>query len=209
LCTLSIILLAACELGPNRNVAATPDSKAGEPINATTAAGYPAPGTPVVPVVPTAAPTALATAPIVVPAPSGQLVGAEWTLLYQGDLNADGKPDVVGIKLAQNVKPNTTFQQPGYSAYKGPATEVVIVQAGADGKPQIQALFTQAGVSAAGASLASFTNPAALMTSVVPGSRPLVSIWAIDAAGAPQGRAVGLEWNAAQGSYILFGGLAK
>jgi hypothetical protein len=137
------------------------------------------------------------------------LVGTEWTLLYQKDLNVDGQADVVGVKLASGVTPDAMFKQAGYSIYKGPVAELVIVQAGSDGKPQIQASVTKGVLTVGGVVLADFSNPAAYMVSVTPGSRPLVSIWAINAAGVTQGKLVGLEWNSAQGTYVLFGGLAK
>jgi hypothetical protein len=211
---LSTILLAACQLGAGPDSAATvtpgPGRAGATVVGINTP--YPAPGTAVVPtaLIPTAGPVATtAPGPIVVPAPGGPLVGPEWTVLYQKDLNADGKADVVAVKLASGITPGATFKQPGFSAYKGPVLEMVIVQAGANGNPEIQASLTKSGLSVGGVLLTSFNSPAAYMVNVTPGARPLVSIWAINAAGAPQGNLVGLEWNGIQGAYMLFGGLAK
>jgi len=208
-------LLAACQPGAGSNLSASTVTPGTGRAGATVVVGntaYPAPGTVVVPtaLLPTAGPVATtAPGPITVPAPGGQLVGPEWTILYQKDLNADGKSDVVGVKLASGITPDGTFKQPGFSAYKGPVLELVIVQDGSDGKPQILANLTKSGLTVGGVVLANFSNPAAYMVSVTPGARPLVSIWAINAAGAPQGKLVGLEWNSVQGAYMLFGGLAK
>lgn len=212
LSVLSTILLAGCQLGAGSDSAATVTpgtGRAGSTVLAD-ATAYPAPGTPAVPTAapPTTAPAAT-TAPIIVPAAGGPLVGPEWTILYQRDLNADGQADVVAVKLASGITPDATFRQPGFSAYKGPVLEMVVVQAGSDGRPQVQASLSKGSLNSGGVSLAGFSNPAAYMVSVTPGARPLVSIWAINTAGAPQGKLVGLEWNGAQRAYVLFGGLSK
>lgn len=206
LCLLAVaaLMLGACELNPGnaaRNATATAGAtKAGNP-GSSSGQAYPGPGTPTA-IVAQPAPT-LAPAPVVAPAASAALVGPEWTILASGDLNGDKIADLVGIKLAQGVVPDATFTQPGFSVYKGPASEIVIVQAGGDGKPQIQAILTGGGLSAAGVGLASFSGAAGYMVSVTPGVRPLVSILPINQAGAPLGRAVGLEWTGS--GYALFG----
>jgi hypothetical protein len=194
------VMLGACELGATQAPDATPtgETKAAPP-DAAAAQPYPAPESPAVPT--------LAPAPAPAAPAAQALVGAEWTVLASGDLNADTRPDVVGVKLAQGVTPDATFRQPGYAGYKGPAAEVVIVQTGADGKPQIQAILTGGGLSANGAGLASFSGAAGYMVFVSPGARPLVSILAINTAGAPIGGAVGLEWNGS--AYVRTGSLSK
>jgi hypothetical protein len=164
---------------------------------------YPAPGSTA-----TVAPTtgATAAAPTVAPPPAGSgsqsLVGSEWTLLASGDLNGDTKADVVAIKLTQGVTPDASFRQPPYSAYKGPASEMVIVQAGDDGRPQIQTVLTGGGLSAGGVGLLSFGSAAGYMVYVTPGASPLVSIRAINAAGTPLGATAGLVWNGSR--YALY-----
>lgn len=203
---ITIFVLTGCQLFPSsvaQNATQTAGSKAVTPIGvsqgATTPVATIAPGATAVPgsaPVPAAVPTSVARS----------LVGPEWTLLYAGDLNADSRADVVAIKLAQGVTADATFRQPGYSAYKGPASEMVIVQAGDDGKPQV--LLTLAGgrVQAGSNTVASVDGAAAYMVNVTPGAQPLITIWGISAAGKPVGSAVGIEWN---NGYGLFGGLRK
>jgi hypothetical protein len=199
LLTVCLILLGACAQNPfNRTPTATTDTKAGDPSQQA-------------PIVPTAieAQPAPAATPVPAPAagqvaaPGAALVGPEWTILASGDLNGDSAGDVVGVKLIPNLTGDATFKQPQYAAYKGPASEVVIVQAGADGKPQIQAIVTGGGLSVAGTTLATFAGAAGYMVSITPGNRPVLSIQAITAAGAPSGRPIGLEWTGS--GYALFG----
>jgi hypothetical protein len=185
------LALAGCELNPGAASPPPGQTKAGDATPQPSDA-YPAPAT--------AVPATATAVPVLAPtAVSGALLGSEWTLLYSGDLNGDGKADVVGVKLVQGVAPGDTFRQAGYSSYKGPASEVVIVQAGDGGAPVIQADLT--GAVSPGA--------AALMVSVAPGSTPLVSVWGISQAGAPVNRAVGLVWDSGAGAYVPFAGLAK
>jgi hypothetical protein len=205
--------LTACSLNPFASepspIPTASDGRAGQPLPAD---AYPGPGTATVPAATTVAPAPQPTTAAAQPtAPAGQqpLVGPEWTILASGDLNADGRPDVVGIKLAQGVTPDATFRQPGYAAYKGPAAEMVIVQAGGDGRPQIQTALTRTALSSGSGTLASFSGASGFMVNVTPGTRPLVTIWPLSSAGAPLGRAVALEWSSAAATYVLFAGAAK
>lgn len=188
--------------------------------------GYPPPGTtpttagqaPTVTVNPYPGPATATTAPgqptattvVGQPGPTavpGPLVGPEWTILYSGDLNADGRADVVAYK-ASSVVPANTFTQPGFTNYKGAASTIVIVQADSAGRPQVMAEFTPQTVKSTAGTLATLSPaPAAFMVSVTPGARPLISVLEINASGATYRAAIGLVWSGS--SYALFSGFGK
>lgn len=179
---------------------------------------YPVPGTVVVPTaIPTPAaqatdPQAAVTQPTVAPG-SETLVGPEWFIAYSGDLNADGRPDVVAYK-AGGVLPGATFKRPEYSAYIGSASEAVIVQADATGKPQVLVSMSRTGISLGNRVAVTFPpssdaarNPVALMILVGAAQPATISALPINAGGEPYTQAAGVRWNRTLGAYeIITGG---
>lgn len=141
-------------------------------------------------------------------AQSSSLVGAEWTVLYQGDLNGDGAADVVAYKPA-NVTLDTAFQQPTYASYRGPVENFVVVQANPAGQPYVQAEASRILLRSSGTTVTGFAAASAHMLLVSPGSQPLISLQQVAANGTPLGKPLGLTWDAASGRYTLFTGLAK
>ena len=145
------------------------------------------------------------------PGAAGQnsaLVGAEWTILYQGDLNSDGAADVVAYKPAP-ITLDAAFKQPAYAAYRGPIDALVIVQANPAGQPYIQAEISRVLLRSAGNTITGFAGASAHMVLISPGSQPLISLQQVGANGQPLGKPLGLNWDTATGRYAIFTGLSK
>ena len=143
-----------------------------------------------------------------VPGQSSALVGAEWNVIYQGDLNGDGAADVVAYKPA-TVTLDAAFTQPAYASYRGPIESLVIVQANPAGQPYVQTEMSRVLVRSAGNTITGFAGAAAHMVLVSPGSRPQISIQQVGANGQPLGKPLGLNWDATTGRYTIFTGLSK
>jgi hypothetical protein len=138
------------------------------------------------------------------PGAGGPLVGPEWTILYSGDLNGDGAPDVVAYKPAAGVTPDATFQQAQYANFKGAADTLVIVQANPSGQPYIQVEATKTLLRSGGNTLTSFTGAAGHMARVNAGRQPQLDVVAVGPNGAPIGRTLGLVWNPGSGTYVIY-----
>jgi hypothetical protein len=210
--------LAACSLFPGQQPAQAPTQPAGETA-AIPGQSYPPPGTattaqPTAVAQATAAPTAAGTAvpptttlvaPTVAP-PSVGLLGPEWTVAYSGDLNGDGRADALGWAGASGVPKGPTFNQPLYAAYLGPASQVVIVQAGQDNRPQVQLLATTTQLTAGGTNLATFDaarRPAGFMLKVTPGAPVLLDMIQVNASGEPAAQGIGIRWDRTALAYRL------
>ncbi len=180
---------------------------------------YPAPATPISPtaIPPTA--TSSTAIPPTVPPPSAtrpalapSLVGPEWTVAYSGDLNADGRPDVVAYKPGA-VAPGPTFRRPEYAGYVGSVSEAVIVQADAAGQPQVLVTMSRSGVALGGRVVVGFpssrealNNPVAVMLLIDTNQPPVVAALPVNSSGEPYTQAVGVRWNRSRAAYELISG---
>ncbi|MFO7167479.1 MAG: hypothetical protein DIU80_005565 [Chloroflexota bacterium] len=219
---LSITLAACANLGAPQQPT-NPPGPAGQPAGV---ASYPGPGVAATvtaiqaqPTVDTAQtpqtqPTAdAAQTPQGIPTPDtvvGSLLGPEWTVAYSGDLNRDGRPDAVGWAPAPGMMPGQTFRQPMYTNYAGPASQVVIVQAGPDNRPQIQFLATTTRLTAGSTVLYNFDAsraPAAFMVRVTAAGPTLLDVVQVDGAGEPIAQGIGIRW--VDGAYRLSAGPGK
>ena len=190
---------------------------------------YPAPATPTPPtatsptaIPPTAIPptaTSSTAIPPTVPPPSAtrpaltpSLVGPEWTVAYSGDLNADGRPDVVAYKPGA-VAPGPSFRRPEYAGYVGSVSEAVIVQADAAGQPQVLVTMSRSGVAPGGRVVVGFpssreawNNPVAVMLLIDTNQPPVVAALPVNSSGEPYTQAVGVRWNRSRAAYELISG---
>jgi hypothetical protein len=216
------VVLAACAL-PGQQPPAQPQATgAGE----TPLAGqsYPPPGTATV-AIPSAtaqagttptvegtavAPTAAAPAATT---PVAGLLGPEWTVAYSGDLNLDGRADAIGWVPAQGVPKGPTFGQAQYARYVGPASQIVIVHASADNRPQVQFLGTGVELRAGSTLLASFDaarRPVGFMLNVNPSGTPsLLDLIQVNGSGEPMAQGIGIRWDAASQAYRIVGAAGK
>lgn len=158
----------------------------------------------------TAAATAAPTAAQATAAPSvAGLLGPEWTVAYSGDLNLDGRADAIGWAPAAGVPKGPTFNQAQYASYVGPASQVVIVHAGPDGRPQVQFHGTTFGLNAGNTVLTAFDasrRPAAFMVLVNPRGTPsLLDMLQVNASGEPFAQGIGIRWNTAAQAYRITG----
>ncbi len=175
---------------------------------ATTA--QPEPPTPTLPSMPTmlvatttAEPTTL---PVSTPAASS-LVGPEWQIALEGDLNQDGRRDVVAYK-ASAIMSDASMQS---YTQELPFTisEAVIVQEGAQGMPQIQATVSVQGVYAENIALIpaeSFgeSRPSAFLMGIDPQAEVPMNFIPLNASGEGYAQGFGLYWNEGQLAYRLF-----
>jgi hypothetical protein len=178
---------------------------------------YPAPATvapPTASLPATAVPTVPpppATRPTLAPG-AESLVGPEWTIAYSGDLNADGRADVVAYKPG-GVTPGPTFSRSGYTGYIGSISEAVIVQADAAGKPQTLVRLSRSGVMFGQRVAVSFppsndarNNPVAIMLLIETTQPPVVAALPINSSGEPYTQAAGVRWNRSRAAYELITG---
>ncbi len=178
---------------------------------------YPAPATTVAPttsapatVVPTVPPPP-ATRPTLAPG-AESLVGPEWTIAYSGDLNTDGRADVVAYKPG-GVTPGPTFSRPGYTGYIGSVSEAVIVQADAAGRPQVLVSLSRSGITIGQRGAISFppsndarNNPVAIMLLIDTTQPPTIAALPINSSGEPYTQAAGVRWNRSRAAYELISG---
>ncbi len=146
------------------------------------------------------------------PTPPPALVGPEWTIAYEGDLNRDGTRDVVAYKAA-DITPAPDMSN---SLTEMPLTiaEAVIVQEPAQGATdtQVQASVSPEGVAAADTPLLAAEQfgepgPAAFLMGVDPQAQDVqVSFIPLDAIGNAYAQGFGLYWNEGQRAYRLFVG---
>ena len=177
------------------------------PLTPPTTATPPAPTVPLV--VDTATPPPVADTAVPTPptAPTAALVDPEWQIAFTGDLNRDGRQDVVNYKLA-TVTPDPALggtDQPLTLA----VTEALIVQEDAQGQLQTQASITAQGVQAADVMLLSAADfgeayPAAFLMEVDPQAEVVLSFIPLNADGMAYAQGFGLYWNEGQLAYRLF-----
>jgi hypothetical protein len=176
---------------------------AGTAVPGTAVPGTQAPGTAA-----TATPPATGSSATPAPGAAG-LLGPEWTVAYSGDFNLDGRADAIGWIPAAGVTKGPTFNQAQYANYTGPASQLVIVHGGPDGRPQVRFVGTTAGLTADNLSLVSFDaarRPAAFMVQVNPRGVPsLLDLLQINASGEPFAQGIGIRWNTASQAYRIVG----
>ncbi len=177
-----------------------------QPTSPTTATP-PAPTVPLVADTATSPPVADTAVPSLVSVPTAAMVGPEWQIAFTGDLNRDGRQDVVACK------PATVTPDPALGGTDQPltlaVTEVLIVQEDAQGQPQTQASVTAQGVQAADVTLllaADFGEvyPAAFLMEVDPQAEVVLSFIPLNADGMAYAQGFGLYWNEGQLAYRLF-----
>ncbi len=152
--------------------------------------------------------TATAPAPTATPLVSSTLVGPEWTIAASGDINGDGSTDVIAYKPA-NITRSPLVSSASYADYNLIASELVIVQEGADGRPQLQLGVTTDAIYAADTLLLDYPaedtlrTPAAFLLAVDAASPIPVRIIPLNSAGEPYTQGVGMAWNSADQGYRL------
>ncbi|NWG19371.1 MAG: hypothetical protein HXY39_03505 [Chloroflexi bacterium] len=209
----ALALLAGLALSACTNRSATRPTPTSESsiMSEAIVTAYPAPATAIPATVapPTIAP---ATATPIAPPGTESLVGPEWTVAYRGDLNADGRADVVAYKPA-TITPGATFKRPEYAAYIGAASEAVIVQADTTGRPQMLVMMNLAGIMFGKQLAVSFPpssnatyNPVALMLLIGTAQPATVAVLPINSSGEPYTQAAGVRWNRSLGAYELISG---
>lgn len=208
LALLAGLALSACT---NRSATRLTPTRESSIMSEAVVTAYPAPATAIPATVapPTIAP---ATATPATPPGTESLVGPEWTIAYGGDLNADGRADVVAYKPA-GVTPGPTFRRAEYAAYIGSVSEAVIVQADATGRPQILAALSRSGITLGNRLAVSFppssnamNNPVAIMLLIGTAQPATVAALPINSSGEPYTQAAGVRWNRSLAAYELVSG---
>lgn len=217
LCWLIGFVLVGIGSGACANPFAGQPSPTGDVSILAAVTAYPAPVT----VAPPTASLPATVAPTVPPPPATRptlapgaesLVGPEWTIAYSGDLNADGRADVVAYKPA-SVTPGPTFGRPGYTSYIGSVSEAVIVQADAAGRPQTLVSMGRSGVTIGQRMAVGFppsndarNNPVAIMLLIETTQPPVIAVLPINSSGEPYTQAAGVRWNRSRAAYELITG---
>lgn len=135
--------------------------------------------------------------------PAAHLVGPEWTVIAHGDLNRDGKTDVLAYKPAalQPRAPNPN--------YPLAIAEAVIVQARLDGPPEVLLTITPAQIRAGDVTLLVYPTgdpaiaPAAFVLRAAPEEEAPIALIPINGAGEFYTHGIGVAWNPAEGAYRL------
>jgi hypothetical protein len=138
-------------------------------------------------------------APATVPAPTAQkpLVGTEWAVLAQGDFNNDGRRDVLAYKPGSVAPRVIDPTQPLL------VSELVIVQEGTTGQPELQLSIAPTLVFVPGRALVRYaTPPSGFQVGIVAGRQAALQFTALGATGEPIGQRMLLAWNAGQGLYL-------
>jgi len=141
------------------------------------------------------------------PTASRPLVGAEWQVAYDGDLNRDGARDVVAYKPA-NIELAPSMQQ-YVTLDTFLAAEVVVVQANQEGQPIVQFAAERDGLKRNGENINPFRTdlpdftPAAFLVEVIPDSDIKLNVLPVNGTGEGFTQAVPVIWNAAEQRYEL------
>jgi hypothetical protein len=147
------------------------------------------PGTPTIPAPTVVAPTATPQAKI-------PLVGNEWAILLDGDSNGDGRRDVIAIKPSA-LRPRTSD-----AAMPQIVQELVIVQQGANGTPELLLAINAASVIVPNQVLATYATPAsAFQVGLVTGATTTIIFQPLNSAGDPLTGRTTLAWNASVGRF--------
>jgi hypothetical protein len=140
--------------------------------------------------------------------PAGALVGPEWRVAYEGDLNNDGMRDVVAYQPA-TIEPAASMQS--YMTEDAfVAAELIVVQANAAGEPVVQFAADPEGLKSNGANINPFRpdpnlNPAAFIVEVMPANAVKLTVLPINADGEGFTQAAPITWNPAEQRYALSG----
>jgi hypothetical protein len=142
--------------------------------------------------------------------PGSGLVGPEWTVVSRGDINQDGKEDVVAFKWPAFPVDAPIWQQSktSYPSYTTASTEIVIVQRGDDGSPQILLDTSATTVESGGTVLVNYPSGsvAGYLLRTSAGATVPVSFMPINGDFSGFGQDVGVYWDASQQRFRLFGG---
>ncbi|MCU0492663.1 MAG: hypothetical protein MUD01_13810 [Chloroflexaceae bacterium] len=161
------------------------------------------------PMPPTVLPTSVPPTPVVPPVTphSSGLLGPEWTVAARGDFSGDGMEELIAYRPT-DVVPQLTG--PAYAGYNYVTSEVVVVQAAADGSSQMLLTISPTAVTAAGQELLSWGgNPAggrsvaAFLLAVHDPRGIVVGVIPLEASGDAYGQGAGFYWNWAEGGYRL------
>lgn len=150
----------------------------------------------------TVLPVTQPTQPVATVPPAAGLIGPEWTIAAAGDVNFDTRPDVIAYKPATVVP-----RQPN-ADYPITAAEIVIVQQGASGQPEIQLAINLQGVVSTQQQIVGYpagAGPAGFQARVAAGSGVPLSIIPLTAGGDPYAQGSGFAWNGAAQSYQAVG----
>jgi spore germination protein GerM len=141
------------------------------------------------------------------PAAPPSLVGAEWQVVYDGDLNRDGARDVVAYKPA-NIELAPSMQQ-YVTLDTFLAAEVVVAQANQEGQPIVQFAAERDGLKRNGENINPFrtdmpsATPAAFIVEVMPDSDIKLNVLPVNGAGEGFTQTVPVIWNTAEQRYEL------
>ncbi len=159
---------------------------------------------------PEPAPTQPATPTSAPPAATldGALVGPEWNVAYDGDLNNDGMRDVVAYQPA-TIEPAPSMQS-YLTADAFVAAELIVVQANVAGDPVIQFAADPEGLKSNGANINPFRpdpnlSPAGFIAEVMPANAVKLTVLPINAAGEGFTQAAPITWNPMEQHYALSG----
>lgn len=144
------------------------------------------------------------------PGPGDGLVGPEWTVASRGDINQDGKPDVVAFKWATFPVGSPIWQrsQTSYPAHSLASHEIVIVQQSDDGNPQILLSTSPSAINAQNATLMSYPggSVAGYLLQTSQGATVPISLIPINADFSGFQGEVGIYWDPALQQFRLFAG---
>jgi hypothetical protein len=117
--------------------------------------------------------------------------------LAQGDFNGDGRRDVVAYKPGSVAPRVIDPTQPLL------VNELVIVQEGATGQPELQLSITPTQVFVPGRALVRYAAPpSGFQVGIVAGRQGALQFTALDATGQPINQRIQLAWDAGQGLYV-------